>query len=125
MAIYRLHRKQWDRPYNTPSFRVKAQQTGNAAVTTGKRKLDSSHSDEDDDAASFKVVSIAKSGAVQRKGTSSGLTTVIKKSMESSASGGINARQPSSTRTKWWKNLGSDQELSKGSRGRVHVPTNQ
>lgn len=124
MAIYRLHRKQWDRAFNTASYRVKMQQSNSSAgaSATGKRKHDSVD-DEQDDTPSSRAVKIAKSGAVQRKGTSSGLTTVVKRSGPS-ATDGSNKREGSTSQTKWWKELSGgnvSKGTTRGSKGGIHV----
>jgi RNA exonuclease 4 len=123
MAIYRLHRKQWDRAFNVAPIRVKLQAEGTGAATSssssttskGKRKYAPEAGEGEGEKDTFapqairrEPVTIAKSGAVQRKGTSSGLSVVVKhagksalkRSEGSGNSGGQGKRG-------WWKELGA------------------
>jgi RNA exonuclease 4 len=88
MAVYRLHRKEWER--SAPRLRV------SSVSATGKRRADEDEDeDEDEDAPSIprdgrikdtKTKSAFPGGG--RKGVSSGLSTVVRRSDGVSASGG-------------------------------------
>ena len=126
MAIYRLHRKQWDRGFNTVSYRVKTQQSCGAVIasSTGKRKHELLDGDEQDETPSSKAVKVTKGGALQRKGTSSGLTTIVKKSGHPSAAVRVKKREGSTNSKGWWKELGGgnmSKGSMKGSKGTVRV----
>jgi len=122
MAIYRLHRKQWDRAYNSVPVRVKL----TPANTSAKAKREREQSDGEADNATGQragEVRIAKSGAVQRKGTSSGLSTVIKYQGKSNAQKPEKSARGSGDRSghkEWWKDLGGS-GVAKGSKGTVKL----
>ena len=131
MAIYRLHRKQWEKAYSTVSMHVRRQHAtiqdspstskDASAGSQGKRKrksglgLEAEH-DSDDSARtesptkSKRVKTIVHaSGAVQKKGVSTGLTVVTKGGKKDTGKKG---------RSDWWKEFGGG-----GSKGGVNIPT--
>lgn len=85
MAVYRIHRKTWDKGFPRPSAAA-------AAPTTKKRPSANMDGDEADD---DEVVSVQKSQfpGGGRKGISSGLSVVVK-------------HKEGKTKSGWWKELG-------------------
>lgn len=121
MAVYRIHRKEWDRGH--PPI---------VSVDTGKRRKHSSSSAAvgdveadsgiEDDAETSSLKSTKPKGRSKsskdkpkefpgggRKGVSSGLSTVVKRSHSSGSSGA------SSKKSAWWKELGQGPGGTKGS----------
>ncbi|KAI0030010.1 ribonuclease H-like domain-containing protein [Vararia minispora EC-137] len=115
MAIYRLHRKQWDQAFNIKPIRVKLEMQTSEKIlpylsskSKRKRKQEPKDDKEDnqDHEYSFSPVQskkqydikVAKSGAVQRKGISSGLSVVVKQNGKKRAA----ARGPSGAMN-WWE----------------------
>ncbi|KAJ6581320.1 ribonuclease H-like domain-containing protein [Mycena capillaripes] len=113
MAVYRLHRKEWERGAPRPA----------SASAKGKTRESASapaddEQDEDDVAPPAHAVGKNKTGRGNkertnsfpgggRKGVSSGLSTVVRRSNGASAGG-------EKTQTAWWKELG-------GSKGSMRV----
>ncbi|KAI0058423.1 ribonuclease H-like protein [Artomyces pyxidatus] len=128
MAVYRLHRKQWERAYSVTPIRVpretvasKGKQKAEGAAEVedeapqvgAKRKRDRSMADgaSDDDeevvAARVKVKAKKNRGSengrapVQRKGVSSGLSTIVTRR------GGADSKsRGAGEKSKWWTKLG-------------------
>ncbi|THH13375.1 hypothetical protein EW146_g6828 [Bondarzewia mesenterica] len=119
MAVFRLHRKQWERAYATVPIRVKrthAEGEGKGGESVGKKRERVDEEDAEVDGTSdngkrseevtrkkarpkartklkLKVRGVEEGG---RKGVSSGLSTVITKRSKGDGGGKI----------KWWKQLG-------------------
>ncbi|KAJ7895822.1 ribonuclease H-like domain-containing protein [Mycena leptocephala] len=109
MAVYRLHRKEWER--SAPRLRV------SSVSATGKRRADEDEDeDEDEDAPSIPKDNRIKDTKTKpafpgggRKGVSSGLSTVVRRSDGVSASGGDKRGKGKGGGGggEWWKVLGT------------------
>ncbi|EGN92779.1 hypothetical protein SERLA73DRAFT_190636 [Serpula lacrymans var. lacrymans S7.3] len=105
MAVFRIHRKEWEKGSRPLSVNAE-----DSSVTSKKRK----HSEETDDlehSTSKEVVNKAESKTFPgggRKGVSSGLSTVVKRSNK------IRSSSPGE-KSQWWKSLGGNVGSSKGS----------
>lgn len=94
MAVYRIHRKEWDKGFPRPS----------SVATTESRKrsiaqMDTEGQDGEDDADNAIAVSSKNSRTAKfpgggRKGISSGLSVVVK-------------RKETKPKSGWWKDLSS------------------
>lgn len=96
MAIYRLHRKEWEK--------------GNKPPLTKKRKRADKSQDEergDPDGEDGKAGATSTNPRGGRKGISSGLTTVVRHGT------------PGDQKTRWWK------ELGEGSKGSIRLTVDQ
>jgi RNA exonuclease 4 len=102
MAIYRLNRKQWERGYAVVPLRVK-QKT--KAKTEPMVPLQSKSIGAESVARRATKASLQPGS--QRKGVSSGLSTVVRHRMK--AKGGVG-----STKVKWWSELAGSRGGSKG-----------
>jgi len=98
MAIYRLHRKQWEKGYDMVPIHVKQK---------SKAKADREPKPIETESVERKATKAALSSREQRKGVSSGLSTVMRRRMK--AKGGVGA-----TKVKWWSELAGTKGSSKG-----------
>ena len=97
MAIYRIHRKEWEKGIRpSPDY-----------IHPKKRKRLSVEDDNVED------VEKSRGPGGGRKGVSSGLSTIVKRGGSSSRSNGGSG--PSGESKKWWKELGGGSGGSKGS----------
>ena len=103
MAIYRIHRKEWEKGIRPSSEHIHPK----------KRKRLSVEDDNVED------VEKSRGPGGGRKGVSSGLSTIVKRGGSSSRSNGGSG--PGGESKKWWKELGGSSGGSKGS-VRVKVP---
>ena len=117
MAVFRLHRKQWERAYSTMPIRVNNRKFAPHDKVKGKRRADTFVSPEGDTdgedadtttqsgrvkvAAKRKAVHSAGNGG--RKGISSGLSTIITKRSKGGGRGGGGG---GGDKSQWWKELG-------------------
>ncbi|KAI0262565.1 ribonuclease H-like domain-containing protein [Gloeopeniophorella convolvens] len=121
IAVYRLHRKQWEKGYSVVPIRVqkgkaKAEPSPEETPTTdiSQKRTHTSTEEQNEDNAErpAKTSRLPKSGsvpkgvAIQRKGVSSGLSTVVRR--RAKGKDGVGG-----TKAKWWTELGSGK--SKGS----------
>ncbi|KAI0318533.1 ribonuclease H-like domain-containing protein [Amylostereum chailletii] len=157
MAVFRLHRKQWERPYATVPVRVRLRGTSqdpsaasavdstpSTSTHKGKRKRNSvedednananANSDDDDDddtpatprpppkPKTKPLTKVHASGAVQKKGVSTGLSTVVSRRGKGDPKGGnkTDGGGGGGTATGWWKQLGGG-----GSKGGVKMSFNR
>jgi len=102
MAIYRLHRKQWEKGYVVVPIRVKQKTKAKAEPTIPQQPKP------------IGAESVARKGTEgplpsneQRKGVSSGLSTVVRRRMKTK--GGVGG-----TKVKWWTELADTKNSSKG-----------
>ena len=103
MAVYRIHRKGWE----------KSIQSSPKHAHPKKRKRVSAEDDNVED------VEKSRGPGGGRKGVSSGLSTIVRRGGSSSRSNGGSG--PGRESKKWWKELGGGSGGSKGS-VRVKVP---
>lgn len=129
MAIYRLHRKQWEQAYSVVPIRVRnapSQPTASSESTTSdtpasnstskkrSRQSGDDDSDVDSDTNTKKKEKFPGGG---RKGVSSGLSVVVKRGKGVTVKGGKGGGGGGDTgaeKTQWWKKLGSGSAGSKG-----------
>jgi hypothetical protein len=99
MAIYRLHRKQWEKGYGVVPIRVKQKTKAKAEplAPRGPKSI----------GAESVVKKASKATTEQRKGASSGLSTVVRR--RTKAKGGTGG-----TKIKWWSELSGTKSSSKG-----------
>ena len=102
MAIYRLHRKQWEKGYAVVPIRVK-QKTKAKAQPTIPRQPKSIGAES----VATSATEASLPSTEQRKGVSSGLSTVVRRGMK--AKGGVRG-----TKDKWWAELAGTKSSSKG-----------
>ena len=99
MAIYRLHRKQWEKGYGVVPIRVKQKMKAKAESLAPRVPK------------SIGAESVVKKASMarpkQRKGVSSGLSTVV--GHWTKAKGGTGG-----TKVKWWSKLSGNKSNSKG-----------
>ncbi|KAK7691686.1 hypothetical protein QCA50_005086 [Cerrena zonata] len=122
MAIYRIHRKVWDKGHPPISSIETGKKRKHNASTADDAEDESGNEDDVDPSSSSNKSTKLKSQSNSskerpqgfpgggRKGVSSGLSTIVKRS-GSSASSGAN----SSKKSAWWKELGNGPGSSKGS----------
>ena len=115
MAIYRLHRKQWEKGYAAVPIRVpqkaKTKDIGDQLVS-GSKSIGAGDGSKRPTGVSLSSKT-SKGITTQRKGVSSGLSTVVRHRPK--VKGGV-----SGNKVKWWSELGGARE---GSKGRVKVIT--
>jgi len=102
MAIYRLHRKQWEKGYAVVPIRVK-QKTKAKSEPTIPRQPKSIGAE----GVARRATKESLPSNEQRKGVSSGLSTVVRRRMK--AKGGMGG-----TKVKWWTELAGTKNSSKG-----------
>ena len=100
MAVYRIHRKEWE----------KSIQSSPKHVHPKKRKRVSAEDDNVEDVKKSQGPAFPGGG---RKGVSSGLSTIVKRGGSGSQSNGGSG--PGGKSKKWSKELGGGSEESKGS----------
>jgi RNA exonuclease 4 len=103
MAIYRLHRKQWEKGYDMVPIRVK-QKSRAKAEPLGPQEPRSIGTES----VARKAIKAPPTSRSHRKGVSSGLSTVVRRRMK--AKGGVGG----STKVKWWSELAGTKGSSKG-----------
>jgi len=101
MAVYRLHRKEWEKGNRQL---VKARESGK------KRKR---HKTDDEDGSEGEEVKSDFPGG-GRKGVSSGLTTIVRRGVNSQTRG-TRGGSTGEKKSKWWK------ELASGSKGTLKL----
>lgn len=105
MAVYRIHRKEWDKGIPSPG----------AVGTSKKRKASLVDADADDEDTS--TTAVGKKGKAStaskhertfpgggRKGVSSGLSTIVKRT--SGRDGSSLSERVEKKKSEWWKELG-------------------
>jgi len=101
MAIYRLYRKQWEKGYAVVPIRVlqkeKTKDIGDQLVSESK-SIGAGDGSEDGPRPT-KLSLSSKTGTIQRKGVSSGLSTVVRHRPK--VKGGVGGNK-----VKWWSELG-------------------
>ena len=139
MAVYRLHKKEWEkgsRPLPPPS----AKSTATPTTATKRKEIDNSDSDlsdSDDDPSPEPVVAPKPGGKGKakkvptefpgggRKGVSSGLSTVVRRGVAGSRTavdgkGGGAGSAASSLKNEWWKQLPGGAPAG-GSKGVIRI----
>jgi RNA exonuclease 4 len=101
MAIYRLHRKQWEKGYAVVPIRLKQKPKAKPELTVPRQPKSIG--------AESVATKASQPSNKQRKGVSSGLSTVMRRQMK--AKGGAGG-----TKVKWWSELASS---GGGSKGRI------
>jgi RNA exonuclease 4 len=86
MAVFRLHKKQWDTGFKPP------------LPTSKKRKRDDADVDGTGDEEALAVSSREEFPGGGRKGVSSGLSVIVKR-------GGSRSTNSGDSKKKWWKEL--------------------
>jgi RNA exonuclease 4 len=117
LAIYRLHRKQWEKGYAVIPIRVpyKAKEKDIGDQLAPEPEI-SQRSSGDDRSRRTSLPSRTSEGkTTYRKGVSSGLSTIVRhRSKVNSGVGG--------SKNKWWSELGGAQARD-GSKGSIRVVT--
>jgi RNA exonuclease 4 len=106
MAIYRLHRRQWEKGYAVAPIRVKQKTRAKADPTVSQPQQPKSIGVE---GVARRVTAAPQPSKGQPKGVSSGLSTVVRRRMK--AKGGVGASGP---KFRWWTKLTGTENGSKG-----------
>ncbi|KAI0079317.1 ribonuclease H-like protein [Panus rudis PR-1116 ss-1] len=112
MAIYRLHRKEWDKGHPPVALLTSAKKRKRSASAAP----DEGESDDSKKKKKQKAVESFPGGG--RKGISSGLSTVIKRRGSARQDASVDMGSSSGakkSKTQWWKELGTGSNGSKGS----------
>ena len=104
MAIYRLHRKQWEKGYAAVPIRVKQKTKVEPTIPRQPKSIGA-------ESVARRATKASLPSSEQRKGVSSGLSTVVRRRMK--AKGGVGG-----TKVKWWTELAGTKN---GSKGRISV----
>lgn len=118
MAVYRLHRKEWDKGFRSQPL---------ALSSSKKRKAlefkDDEHNSDDGDgpAVKKKGKTVEEFPGGGRKGVSSGLSTVVRRSSERTRK--IPSHNIKETKSNWWATL--NDAPSKGSKGSIRISSNR
>jgi len=102
MAIYRLHRRQWEKGYTVVPIRVKQKTRAKVDPTIPQQPKSIGV-----ESVARRVTKVSQPSKEQLKGVSSGLSTVVRHRMK--AKGGVGG-----TKVKWWTELAGSKNSSKG-----------
>lgn len=126
MAIYRLHRKQWETAYSVVPIRIRTATTQSAtkitslnnttsdtSTTTSKKRSQGYDDNDTDEDEGIKEKEKYPGGG--RKGMSSGLSVIVKRGKHAAIAvgrgskgvGGKGGGDGGGEKVKWWKELGS------------------
>lgn len=100
MAIYRLHRRQWEKGYAVAPIRVKQKTRAKANPTIPQQPKSTGV-----ESVARRVIEVSQPSKEQLKGVSSGLSTVVRRRTKAKGVG---------TKVKWWTELAGTKNSSKG-----------